>query len=201
MRNRYIADELCKATDIHALLESYGVEIKRNFTKCWVHEGDNTNSMYIKGNFGWCYGCNTRQSAIDIVRHFSNVDFHTSLRILDDITVLGLTKLLTFEEREMQTKKAEELARKRHVIQIRQQYGNYAWNRLCDYFKFLKDNKEKYAGQFDNPLFVEACMNSDYVEYIVDLFMFNTENLCDEIPDVVSFIKLARKNHSPCACG
>lgn len=69
---------------IKELMESYGVEFKRDFASCPFHIEDTASMHYIKDrNTVHCHGgCSRSYDTIDIVRHFNNCGFIEAVRKL-----------------------------------------------------------------------------------------------------------------------
>lgn len=73
--------ERARGYPIKALLPN---PVKHNMTLCCFHD-DRRPSMYIKGNFAYCFSCNKGWNPIDFVMALRGYDFKEAVRYLNEM--------------------------------------------------------------------------------------------------------------------
>lgn len=58
-------------------------------TQCWLHQGDNTPSMFVYKDHYYCYACEAKGDAFDVVRHSRDMSFKEALDVLHPEGVTG----------------------------------------------------------------------------------------------------------------
>ena len=143
----------------------YGIEVKRNGMACCPFHDDKNPSMKVDQRFH-CFGCGEDGDVIDFT-----------------------AKLFDLSSKEAAEKLAQDFGliydsqappRRRYVRQI-----GYGGNRqrcyrvLSDYYHLLKkwgiDHSPRTPEEEPHPRFVEAIQKKTYVEYLLDLFLYESE--------------------------
>ena len=159
------------------VVKRYGVKVKRgNKALCPLHnERTPSFTVYPDTNSWNCFGCGVGGSAIDFIMTYYGLDALEAAKKLDADYNLGLfdykpsqEEMYRQSEQRAQSQKYKGLAKTFEV------YMNKAYIILCDYLRLLEDWKIIYAPKTPegldtvNPLFVEACHQLDYIEYLLD---------------------------------
>ena len=150
--------------------EFYGIEVKRNGMACCPFHDDKNPSMKLNEEYFYCFGCGATGDVIDFT-----------------------AKLLDLSPKEAAEKLAQDFGmsydsqappRRRSVRQKTEaQKFREDWQRcyrvLSDYSHLLKkweaDNSPQTPEEEPHPRFVEAIQKKTYVEYLLDLFLYESE--------------------------
>ncbi len=185
-----------EALQIADIATSYGVVLKRNNQALCPFHNEKTPSFTIfpKTNSFKCFGCGAGGSVIDFVMQMYRTDALQAARKLDIDFNLGLfDHKPTKEEIHQQAEKKEQHQADKGLETAFEGFIDKAYNLLCDYFHLLQDWKGTHApsspNELDtvNPLFVEACHQLDYTEYLLDSL------LSADIDEQISFYQTHRK--------
>ena len=147
----------------------YGIEVKRNGMACCPFHDDKNPSMKVDQRFH-CFGCGEDGDVIDFI-----------------------AKLLDLSSKEAAEKLAQDFGliydsqappRRRYVRQ-KNEAQKFRENRqrcyrvLSDYYYLLKkweaDRSPRTPEEEPHPRFVEAIQKKTYVEYLLDLFLYESE--------------------------
>jgi hypothetical protein len=182
-----------RITDI---LPFYGVEVKRaNKALCPIHnEKTPSFTVYPSSNSWHCFGCGVGGSVIDFIMVYYGLDPLEAAKRLDNDFNLGLFEYKPSQEEinrisEQRTKKQAE----KGLSNAFEVFIDKAYILLCDYLHLLNDWKDMYdpktPEELDtvNPLFVEACHQLDYIEYLIDS-LFHAD-----IDEKISFYQTHRR--------
>lgn len=182
--------ETVKMIDI---MELYGLQPKRNKYVCPFHK-ENTPSLSIKGGMYNCFGCGAHGSIFDFVMQYEGCEFGTAKDLICERFGIENDNNITeaerkrFDEQNKQRKAAKEEKQRIKAI------GEYAYRRLCDYLHWLQGQEPPSSPDSEySKGFVERCHMLDYIECLIDDYMFDNERLAHEMPDVDSWIKKARR--------
>jgi len=155
----------------------YGVEVKRgNKALCPLHnEKTPSFTVYPNSNSWHCFGCGVGGSTIDFVMAFFGLNPLEAAKKLDTDFRLGLFDYKTTEEElhRLKERQAQHQANK-ELESAFKGFIDKAFSLLCEYSHLLRDWKTAYAPKTENeidnvnPLFVEACHQLDYTEYLLD---------------------------------
>ena len=160
----------------------YGIEVKHsNKALCPLHnEKTPSFTLYPASNSWYCFGCGAGGSTIDFVMQVHGVDALEAAQKLDADFGLGLfnRKLSQAELHRMKNQQAEQHAQpqvNKGLVGAFEVYMNRAYMLLCDYLHLLNDQKIMYTPKSPekmdkrlHPLFVEACYQLNYIEYLID---------------------------------
>ena len=159
----------------------YGVEIKRNKAICPLHNEKSPSFTVYPNNNSWhCFGCKAGGSVIDFVMAYYGLDALEAAKKLDLDFNLGLFDNTPSQEELQKLSEKKELNQTYiSLAKTFEAYMHKAYSILCEYLHLLENWKEMYAPKSPvemrkslNPLFIEACHQSAYIEYLVDYLMF-----------------------------
>lgn len=194
----YISNQIIEMVNVLQLLKHFNVEIKGSYCRCFIHGGEHFKMKIFKDGCVCMSECRTSLNAITIVQHFHNCNWRTACEYLNDMYNLGLFKPLTKEEKEERDKQIKMAEMERQKQEERKKYSRWAYSRLCDYFQWLKHNIDGFAPQtvedIFNGEFIEACHMYDYIEFVIDKYMHNIDDLADDIPDIEQWVKDIRRS-------
>ena len=109
--------EILERVSIKEVLERYWGQADRTGRyKCVFHNGKDNNMVALDGNC-YCFVCNERGNAINVVRTIFNCSTKQAMQKIDEDFGLGLDKPLTPQEK----KKYAELQRKKECERKRQE--------------------------------------------------------------------------------
>ena len=181
---------------IAEVLTFYGVEIKRgNKALCPIHKEKTPSFAVYPDNNSWhCFGCGVGGSVIDFVMAYYGLDALEAAKKLDMDYNLGFFDCKPSQEelQRLYEQRAHREASK-GLNKAFEGYINKAYSLLCDYFHLLREWKIVYAPktaeELDtvNPLFVEACHQLDYIEYLIDGLIYA------DIDEQIQFYQTHRK--------
>lgn len=139
-----LAQEIKDKINMYQILDSYGYEMNRHKKMCCPFHTDNTPSfgIYNQGKSFKCFGCGANGDVIAFVRQSENCDFKKAIEIIDNRFGLMLLEKPTLTQKR---KMDEEIRRREKEKQLRQEqreYTNFAYNRLCEYCRWLRKQPE-----------------------------------------------------------
>jgi len=170
-------DAIKETLQITDVLTFYSVDVRRaNKALCPLHnEKTPSFTIYTNNNSWHCFGCGVGGSAIDFVMAYYGLDALAAAKTLDMDFSLGLFDYKpTHEERNQQSALRHEKQAYKGLAETFETYMSKAYIILCDYLHLLSDWKVIYAPKVPeelntaSPLFVEACHQLDYIEYLLD---------------------------------
>jgi len=170
-------DAIKETLQITNVLTFYGVDIRHaNKTLCPLHNEKTPSFTIYPNNNSWhCFGCGVGGSVIDFVIAYYGLDALEAAKKLDADFNLGYFDYKpTQEEKNQQSALRNEKQAHRELAETFEAYMSKAYIILCDYLHLLKDWKTAYAPKMPaeldtaSPLFVDACHQLDYIEYLLD---------------------------------
>lgn len=75
-------DEIRENTSMKDVLARYGVDVKNNRCRCFIHGGHNYNLSIYKDKAVHCFVCGESLDVFGVVQHFENCDFREAMKIL-----------------------------------------------------------------------------------------------------------------------
>ena len=166
--------EVKAAVTTRQAAEHYGFHVSRNGMMCCPFHKDRSPSMKVDQNF-ICFGC---QEKGDVVRFAAKL---FNLTPKDAATKLAADFGLNISDHEYgkSAQKRSEYPEPGWVkMKLLEQRADRIYRVYCDYLHLLNDWKERYAPQSMDedwhPLFVEACQQSAYVNYLLDCLFDGT---------------------------
>ena len=135
---------------------------------CPFHN-DKNPSMKLDRRFH-CFGCQADGDAVDFVsRLFGLPSKEAAMKIADDFGI-------SYDSRQKPSIRPK--IREPTPEQKYQQEENHCYKVLSDYFHLLRKWEKQYAPQRTDevwhPLFVEALEKKSYIEYLLDILLYDT---------------------------
>ena len=168
----------------------YGIPVNRHGLACCPFHNDRHPSMKIDVRF-YCFACGQKGDAINFVeKYFDLSPKDAALKICQDFGLdykpdkpKGANK--THKNRSKKNARAKPI---KLPEQLFMESIEHCYRVLCDYLQLLKQWKIEYAPRADNeenwhPLFVEACQQMEYVNYLLDILWDGS------IEDQAAFLK------------
>ena len=148
--------------------EHYGFHVSRNGMMCCPFHEDRSPSMKVDQNF-ICFGCQEKGDVIRFTsRLFDLTPKEAALKLADDFGLDIRGRDPTLSQRTKPRQPNTDWARKK----LLEQKADRIYSIYCDYLHLLNDWKIRYAPKDPDedwhPLFVEACQQTAYVEYLLD---------------------------------
>ena len=147
----------------------YGIEVKRNGMACCPFHDDKNPSMKVDQRFH-CFGCGADGDVID----FTAKLFVLSLK--EAAEKLAQDFGLIYDS---QAPPRRRYVRQKTEAQKFREDRQRCYRILSDYYYLLKkweaDNSHRTAEEEPHPRFVEAIQKKTYVEYLLDLFLYESE--------------------------
>ena len=174
--------------------ERYGIRIRRNGMAVCPFHNDKNPSMKLDRRFH-CFGCQADGDAVDFVsRLFGLPSKEAAMKIADDFGI-------SYDSRQKPSIRPK--IREPTPEQKYQQEENHCYKVLSDYFHLLRKWEKQYAPQRTDevwhPLFVEALEKKSYIEYLLDILLYDTPEekkalVAEQRKEVINFSKSMRYN-------
>ena len=150
--------------------ERYGVYVsRRGMAVCPFHD-DKTPSMKVDWRFH-CFGCQADGDAVDFVSRLYDIPCRDAARkIADDFEIVyDSKKKSAVNKNSRKTDQAQNIADdETNLCRV-----------LTQYLHLLQKWREQYPPKRHDvswhPLFAEAMQNTDYIEYLLDILIYGTE--------------------------
>lgn len=152
------------------VVERYGVCVsRRGMAVCPFHD-DKTPSMKVDRRFH-CFGCQADGDAVDFVSRLYDIPCRdAAIKIANDFGI-------TYDSKKKSAVRAK--SRKADLIQSRVDDETNLCRVLTQYLHLLQEWREQYQPKRQDaswhPLFAEAMQNTDYIEYLLDILIYGTE--------------------------
>ena len=174
--------------------ELYGIRVGRNGMAVCPFHNDKNPSMKLDRRFH-CFGCQADGDAVDFVsRLFGLPSKEAAMKIADDFGI-------SYDSRQKPSIRPK--IREPTPEQKYQQEENHCYKVLSDYFHLLRKWEKQYAPQRTDevwhPLFVEALEKKSYIEYLLDILLYDTPEekkalVAEQRKEVINFSKSMRYN-------
>lgn len=153
----------------HFMLTMRAIRIRRNGMAVCPFHNDKNPSMKLDRRFH-CFGCQADGDAVDFVsRLFGLPSKEAAMKIADDFGI-------SYDSRQKPSIRPK--IREPTPEQKYQQEENHCYKVLSDYFHLLRKWEKQYAPQRTDevwhPLFVEALEKKSYIEYLLDILLYDT---------------------------
>ena len=151
--------------------ERYGVSINRQGKALCPFHNDRHPSLYVADDHYYCFACGEHGDVIDFVSRLENVSpKEAALMLAQEFSI-------PYEDREppgrRKPKPRQETPEQRFCRMER-----YCFRVLSDYYHLLRRWKRDYAPKMPeeawHPLFVEALEKKSYIEYLLDILLYDT---------------------------
>ena len=147
----------------------YGIEVKRNGMACCPFHDDKNPSMKVDQRFH-CFGCDEDGDVIDFTaKLFDLSPKEAAEKLAQDFGLIYDSQAPPRRRYVRQKTKAQKFREDRQRC----------YRVLSDYYYLLKkweaDNSPRTPEEEPHPRFVEAIQKKTYVEYLLDLFLYESE--------------------------
>ena len=147
----------------------YGIEVKRNGMACCPFHDDKNPSMKVDQRFH-CFGCGADGDVIDFTaKLFDLSPKEAAEKLAQDFGLIYDSQSLPRRRYVRQKTEAQKFREDRQRC----------YRVLSDYYYLLKkweaDNSPRTPEEEPHPRFVEAIQKKTYVEYLLDLFLYESE--------------------------
>ena len=149
--------------------EFYGIEVKRNGMACCPFHDDKNPSMKVDQRFH-CFGCCADGDVIDFTaKLFDLSPKEAAEKLAQDFGLIY----------DSQAPPRRRYVRQKTEAQQFREDRQRCYRVLSDYYYLLKkweaDNSPRTPEEEPHPRFVEAIQKKTYVEYLLDLFLYESE--------------------------
>lgn len=175
-------EEIRSRLDIRAVVEYYGVEIKRNNTCLCPFHNDHHPSAYVYPNAFHCFTCNVHYDVIGFVMELFGLSALDATKKLNDDFHLGIS--FGYEKKEYHKQKYSEEAHIREIQQKKRErfemWEKDSWQTIHDYIWLLRDLYERYKPPITDsvpenyrlhPDFEYALVNLPHAEEFADMWI------------------------------
>ena len=147
----------------------YGIEVKRNGMACCPFHDDKNPSMKVDQRFH-CFGCGADGDVIDLTAQLYNLSLKEAAeKLAQDFGLIY----------DSQAPPRRRYVRQKTEAQQFREDRQRCYRVLSDYYYLLKkweaDNSPRTLEEEPHPRFVEAIQKKAYVEYLLDLFLYESE--------------------------
>ena len=147
----------------------YGIEVKRNGMACCPFHDDKNPSMKVDQRFH-CFGCGEDGDVIDFTaKLFDLSSKEAAEKLAQDFGLIY----------DSQAPPRRRYVRQKTEAQKFREDRQRCYRVLSDYYYLLKkweaDNSPRTPEEEPHPCFVEAIQKKTYVEYLLDLFLYESE--------------------------
>ena len=147
----------------------YGIEVKRNGMACCPFHDDKNPSMKVDQRFH-CFGCGEDGDVIDFTaKLFDLSPKEAAEKLAQDFGLIY----------DSQAPPRRRYVRQKTEAQQFREDRQRCYRVLSDYYYLLKkweaDNSPRTPEEEPHPRFVEAIQKETYVEYLLDLFLYESE--------------------------
>ena len=149
--------------------EFYGIKVRRNGMACCPFHDDKNPSMKVDQRFH-CFGCGEDGDVIDFTaKLFDLSSKEAAEKLAQDFGLIY----------DSQAPPRRRYVRQKNEAQKFREDRQRCYRVLSDYYYLLKkweaDNSPRTPEEEPHPRFVEAIQKKTYVEYLLDLFLYESE--------------------------
>ena len=150
--------------------EFYGIEVKRKGMACCPFHDDKNPSMKLNKEYFYCFGCGATGDVIDLTARLYNLSpKEAAEKLAQDFGMIY----------DSQAPPRRKYVRQKTEAQLFREDRQRCYRVLSDYYYLLKkweaDNSPRTLEEEPHPRFVEAIQKKAYVEYLLDLFLYESE--------------------------
>ena len=155
---------------IREAAERYGIEVKRGGMACCPFHDDKNPSMKLNEEYFYCFGCGATGDVIDLTARLYNLSpKEAAEKLAQDFGLIY----------DSQAPPRRNYVRQKTETQQFREDRQRCYRILSDYYYLLKKWENAYSPhtpeEEPHPLFVEAIQKKTYVEYLLDLFLYENE--------------------------
>ncbi len=146
--------------------EFYGIKVSRTGMACCPFHDDKNPSMKVDQRFH-CFGCGADGDVIDLTAQLYNLSLKEAAeKLAQDFGLIY----------DSQAPSRRRYVRQKTEAQKFREDRQQCYRVLSDYYYLLKkweaDNSPRTPEEEPHPCFVEAIQKKTYVEYLLDLFLY-----------------------------
>ena len=150
--------------------ERYGIEVKRGGMACCPFHDDKNPSMKLNEEYFYCFGCGATGDVIDLTARLYNLSpKEAAEKLAQDFDLIY----------DSQAPPRRNYVRQKTEARKFREDRQRCYRVLSDYYYLLKkweaDNSPRTPEEEPHPCFVEAIQKKTYVEYLLDLFLYESE--------------------------
>lgn len=150
--------------------ERYGIEVKRGGMACCPFHDDKNPSMKLNEEYFYCFGCGATGDVIDLTARLYNLSTKEAAeKLTQDFGLIY----------DSQAPPRRRYVRQKTEAQKFRENRQRCYRVLSDYYYLLKkweaDRSPRTPEEEPHPRFVEAIQKKTYVEYLLDLFLYESE--------------------------
>ena len=150
--------------------EFYGIKVRRNGMACCPFHDDKNPSMKLNEEYFYCFGCGATGDVIDFTaKLFDLSPKEAAEKLAQDFGLIY----------DSQAPPRRRYVRQKTEAQKFREDRQRCYRVLSDYYYLLKkweaDNSPRTPEEEPHPRFVEAIQKKTYVEYLLDLFLYESE--------------------------
>ena len=155
---------------IREAAERYGIEVKRGGMVCCPFHDDKNPSMKLNKEYFYCFGCGATGDVIDLASRLYNLSpKEAAEKLAQDFGLIY----------DSQAPPRRNYVRQKTETQQFREDRQRCYRILSDYYYLLKkwesDHSPRTPEEKPHPRFVEAIHKKIYVEYLLDLFLYESE--------------------------
>ena len=148
----------------------YGIEVKRNGMACCPFHDDKNPSMKLNEEYFYCFGCGATGDVIDLTARLYNLSpKEAAEKLAQDFGLIY----------DSQAPPRRNYVRQKTEARKFREDRQRCYRVLSDYYYLLKkweaDRSPRTPEEEPHPRFVEAIQKKAYVEYLLDLFLYESE--------------------------
>ena len=159
-----------QSVTVQEAAERYGIEVKRGGMACCPFHDDKNPSMKLNEEYFYCFGCGATGDVIDLTARLYNLSpKEAAEKLAQDFGLIY----------DSQAPPRRNYVRQKTEAQKFREDRQRCYRVLSDYYYLLKkweaDRSPRTPEEEPHPRFVEAIQKKTYVEYLLDLFLYESE--------------------------
>ena len=159
-----------QSVTIREAAERYGIEVKRGGMACCPFHDDKNPSMKLNEEYFYCFGCGATGDVIDLTARLYNLSpKEAAEKLAQDFGLIY----------DSQAPPRRNYVRQKTEAQKFREDRQRCYRVLSDYYYLLKkweaDRSPRTPEEEPHPRFVEAIQKKPYVDYLLDLFLYESE--------------------------
>ena len=159
-----------QSVTVREAAERYGIEVKRGGMACCPFHDDKNPSMKLNEEYFYCFGCGATGDVIDLTARLYNLSpKEAAEKLAQDFGLIY----------DSQAPPRRNYVRQKTEARKFREDRQRCYRVLSDYYYLLKkweaDRSPRTPEEEPHPRFVEAIQKKTYVEYLLDLFLYESE--------------------------
>ena len=159
-----------QSVTVREAAERYGIEVKRGGMACCPFHDDKNPSMKLNEEYFYCFGCGATGDVIDLTARLYNLSpKEAAEKLAQDFGLIY----------DSQAPPRRNYVRQKTEARKFREDRQRCYRVLSDYYYLLKkweaDRSPRTPEEEPHPRFVETIQKKPYVEYLLDLFLYESE--------------------------